>query len=80
MDEDSYPVGGVPEGYVSYQQVLEIIHKSKKPEDFSTDALSSEYKLDKMDLESLLKYYGSFRVIGKGESMAPPMEFHSLIS
>ena len=79
MDDYDSPVGPVPEGYVTYQQVLEIIQKSKSSKDLSTDTLASEYKLDKEDLESLLKYYGTFRVIGKTGSGAPPMEYHSLI-
>ncbi len=83
VDKDSYMylTGGVPDGYVTYQQVLEVLHRCKDSDQWPIDKLASEYKLDKADLDTLVKYFSSYKVVSKtGDNNAPPMEFHSLIS
>ncbi len=80
VDKDSYLTSGVPDGYVTYQQVLEALHKCKDSDQWPIEKLASEYKMDKADLDTLVKYFSSYKVVSKTEDNAPPMEFHSLIS
>ena len=78
MYEDSFVVSQAPEGYLTFQQVMEVFNKRRTGE-CTTDQLATEYKMDNNELENLFKYFSSYRVIGKMDSNAPPMKLHPLI-
>ena len=74
-----FQVSNSTEGYLTAQQVLEIFDKRRTNEQEWTDKrISTDYKISLEDATNLIKYFGSYRVVGKLDKGHPKMELHPL--
>ena len=79
-DEDTFDQNTTStEGYVTAQEVLEIFTKrATNASEWTEQKIATEYKISPEDAKNLVKYFGSYRVVGALEKAAPEMKLHPL--
>ena len=78
-NDDLFDVSSTSEGYLTAQQVLEIFDKrSANESEWTEDKIAATYKISREDATNLLKYFGSYRVVGKLDKGDPDMKLHPL--
>lgn len=76
--EDEYLTARASPGYLTVQQVFEIFDKRKeKMSGWTAETVANHYEVDLQDVENLLKFYNSYRVVKSGESETA-LKFHLL--
>ena len=78
-DEDSLHLANSTEGYLTAQQVLEIFDKrAASDSEWTEEKIAMDYRIAHDDAVNLVKYFGSYRVVGKLEKEKPELKFHPL--
>ena len=77
-DEDAFHhVTNSIEGYLTAQQVIEIFDKRRASEsEWTEQKIATDYKISQEDATNLIKYFGSYRVMGTLEKRTPEMKLH----
>jgi hypothetical protein len=80
-DKDSFDqITSSTEGYLTAQEVLEIFSKraTDSAGEWTEQRIAKDYKISPEDAVNLVKYFGSYRVMGALEKRQPEMKLHPL--